>query len=599
MGPKAPRKRLSSQTLVETGMAEEREKNLLRVAADDWTVLFEWPGPGKAAASVERSDGFTLVHLDLPEGTLGEYHISVQQPFLDIHRSWVGKFHVWQGLELTSVAMNFNFTTAANHSLPVVCNYSRSGENRGVVGLLDQVPLTKINQRLVIEEPPMHLLQTQFTRARRTGGFRETVVLYREAPHFAEAVRRFMRFCRRRQGIEPLPAPEWARDPVWCSWYSHLYLLVQRDVEAQIPHLKKLGIRTVLIDASWFQSKNTDTGCQLESGDYCVNKNFFPDLPGLSRRLHDEGLKLMLWCAPLFVGVRARSRKAMAPYCTWDGKIRTSVLCPFCEESKAHGRGVMERLMSDYQLDGMKLDFMDADFKDTIEPPCVDPAHDHGDGNYGAAMIEFMRALRDGILKVNPDAAIEYRISYSTLATLPFANCHRGNDAPYDADYMRRENLFLRLFCEYPSAIWNDYAYWHAGEKIENVSLMLGGQIFSGGVPTLGTDLTHLSDQERRVIGRWMRFYRRHRDTLARAALTVHSADSILSVSSLRSAEKGEAFVLLAGQHIPAQIALAPDVRQAWVFNASAEKRGGLTLTNGASSSRVRIAGLGPVRLAL
>ncbi len=587
------RKRLSTQTLVETGMSEVREANLLRVEADDCAVILELSGQGKPVASVERCEGFTLVHFDLPEGPLGEYRISAQQPCIDIQRSWVGKFHAWEGLELTSIALNFSFETSANHSLPVVCNYTRAGENRGVVGLLNHVPPTKVNQRVVMDSPPMHLLQTQFTRSLKTGGFRETVVIGRCKGHFADAIRRFMTFCREKQGIEALPTPEWAREPVWCSWYSHLYLLTQPDVEAQIPHLKKLGIRTIVIDASWFQLKNTDTGATWESGDYRMNETFFPDFRGLARRVHAEGMRIMLWCAPLFVGEHAKKRKLLAPYCTWDGTTRTIILCPFCEESKAHARELAERMMRDYDLDGLKLDFMDQ-----LNTPCVDPAHDHGDGNHGAAMIEFMRALRDAILGVKPDAAIEYRISYSNLTTLPFANCHRGNDAPYDADYMRRENSYLRLFCEYPSAVWSDYAYWHAQEKPENISLMLGGQIFSGGVPTLSIDFTKCTDKERQLVARWMKFYRLHRDTLAKAELTVHSADSVLSVTSLQNAAQGEAFVLLAGQHIPETIALKPKIRRAWILNASAQKAGHVTLTAGKASTRIQLAGSGLVAVA-
>ena len=592
MAQDPPKKRPSNEALAATGTPEERADDLLRVAVDDWMVLLEWQGGGKPTSSVERRDGFTLVHFDLPEGPLGEYRISVQQPFIDIYRSWAGAVDCWRGTELTSIALNYSFDTAANLNLPVICNYDRLGANRGVVGLLDHAPLTRVNQRPMIEQPPMQLLQTQFARSRKSGGFRETVVISREGLRFSEAIRRFMRFCRERQGIEPLPAPEWARDPVWCSWYSHLYTLTQRDVEAHIPLLKGLGFRTVLLDASWF--KRPDQAYSWVWGDYRVEKSLFPDLRGLSRRVRDEGLKLMVWCSPLYVGAQAQSRQAMAPYCVLAGERRSNRLCPFCAESIAHAREVVERVMSDYELDGLKIDFMDK-----TDPPCADPAHDHGDGNFGAAMAEFMRELRDGILKVNPDAAIEYRIRYSTLASTPFANCHRGNDAPYDADYMRRENLFLRLFCEYPSAVWSDYAYWHAQEKPANVSLMLGQQVFSGGVPTLSVDLTRCGQEHTEVIGRWLAFYQEHRDALARAELTVLSADSVFSVSSLQDRDQGVAFALLAGQHIPARLDLGSGVRKAWVLNASAEEDGVLTLAAGGSSARVRIAGPGPVHLAI
>lgn len=587
---KAIKKNISSQVLAETGTAELREENILNVEADGWNVLIELQGKLKPTATVEHYGKFTLVHFDFPAGQLGEYQISVQQPFTDICRSWTGKFYAWEGLELTSIALNFSFEASASCNLPVICNYNREGMNRGVVGMLDHIPATQINQRPILETPPMHLLQTKFTRTRKKGGFRETVVIYRAKTHFPEAIKNFMRFCKEKQGVVPLPAPEWARKPVWCSWYSHLYVLTQNNVEEQIPHLKKLGIRTVIIDASWF--KKPEEAYFRKSGDYRAEKSLIPDLLGLSRRLHAEGLKLMLWCVPHFLGVHSQKRKTMEPYCIWDGKERGYHLCLFCKESRAHAKELVGRLMRDYELDGLKIDFMDHN-----GDACLDTKHEHGDGNREAAKIEYMRDIRDGILKVKPDAAIEYRIGYSNIVSLPFANCHRGNDAPYDSDYMRRENLFLRLFCEYPSAVWNDYAYWHAKENPVNISIMLGVQIFSGGVPTISIDLARCGDAQKRVIGRWMNFYRGHLDTLAKAELTVHSADSIMSVTSLQNLKKGEAFVLLAGQHIPARINLKSGIRDIWILNASAEKKGEMEITLGKRSSIVRISGRNPVRV--
>ncbi|HPN84448.1 MAG TPA: alpha-galactosidase, partial [Victivallales bacterium] len=428
--------------------------------------------------------------------------------------------------------------------------------------------------------------QTMFTRSRKNGGFRETLVIYQGKQHFAEAVKKFLKFIKHIQNISPLPAPEWAFKPVWCSWYSHLYKFTQSDLEEQIPFLKKLGIGTVLVDASWFQSSCTGVGCINESGEYAMNKDMFPDFKGLAKKIHEAGLKLMLWCAPMQIGKRSRIRKRMEPYCVLKGQERTIVLCPFCKESKDHARKNVERMMRDYELDGIKLDFIDQGGAE-----CNDPAHDHGDGNTGAAVIDFLKYIRDGILKVKPDAVIEYRIRYSTPSTLPLANCHRGNDSPFDSDYIRRENLFLRLFCEYPSAVWSDYAYWHRNEKPENVSLMLGSQIFSGGVPTLSVDLPKCSSTQLAIIKRWMKFYLEHSVSLAKAELIVNSADSIMSTASLLNQKDSIAYTMLSGQHIPAKIKIKYGIKEIWIFNASAEKSGEMEIMSGKRSIRVKISG--------
>lgn len=577
------RKSRKKTARVETGTAEQSEGVTQRIAFDGWEAIVEWAGPGEAAVGVERRDGVTLVHFDLPAGPLGEYHLRIRRPFVDIHRSWVGHVDQWRGSELTSIALNYTYESRANSSMPIVCNYNRAGENRGVIAMLNQAPQTTVNQRPVLDQPPMQWLQTSFTRRRVRGGMRETIVLCREPIHYAAAVANTQRLLARWNNIAPLPAPAWAREPVWCSWYSHLYVLKQHDIEAQIPHLKAMGIRTVLIDASWF--KTPQTAYHWIWGDYHVEKSQMPDLPGLSRRLHGEGLKLMLWCAPLYVGAKAQARRAMEPYRAFDGKQRHDRLCPFCPEAVEHASRLVGRLMREYDLDGLKLDFM----SEGDDPPCVDPKHDHGDGDYGRAMLGLMAGVRDAILEVKPDAAIEYRIGYSTLCTLNMANCHRGNDAPYDADYMRRENQFLRLFCDAPAAVWNDYAYWHPDESAENVSLMLGQQVFSGGVPTLSVDLASLRDDHRHVLRNWLDFYREHRDALAGATLRVHSADSCFSVASLENPARRVAYLLVTGACLPRAVSFTAGIERVWILNAGAEERGSIVLQSAGGGVRAEL----------
>jgi len=127
MSKKSPKDRVSNEALVETGTIEARESGLLSVSVGDWSVLFEWSGKGRVVRSTEDCEGFALVHFDLPDGPLGEYRVSVQQPLIDRHRSWVGSMDCWRGTELVSLALNYSFDTAANRHLPVVCNYARLG----------------------------------------------------------------------------------------------------------------------------------------------------------------------------------------------------------------------------------------------------------------------------------------------------------------------------------------------------------------------------------------------------------------------------------------------------------------------------------------
>lgn len=591
--PKSTRERIA-QTMIETGMAETPPEKFIVVEVDDYVVVVEWDGDGEPTAQHEHRDGLDLVHVDFPEAAPGTYHLSVQLPFKDLYRTWTGEMNCWKGIELSSVGMNYSFDTAVNRALPIICNYSRTGENRHVVSLQDHRPLTHVHQRMFFPmRPPLQRMLARFSRRRDAGSFRETVIINQQTDHWDKAVRDVISFCREAQQIPQMPTPAWGFEPVWCSWYSHIYGLTQQDMVDHIPMLKELGFRTVIIDASWF--KDRLVGMANAWGDWRMKEQWFPDFPALADQLHEAGLKVLLWCSPAFIGKLAECREEMEPYRTLgpEGK-RHDLLCPFCEESHQHAREVALRVMREYKLDGLKVDFMDR-----IEPQCHDPEHDHGDGNFGAAMERMMQTIRDAIVEVKADAVIEYRISYSTLASQPYANCHRANDAPFEVDYMRRENLFLRLFVDHPQAVWNDYAYWHQEESLANVELMLCMQIFSGGVPTVSVDLTQISAEERALIKRWLAFYNQHRESLAKAVPVIHSADSSLSLASLQHEPAGIAFLTIGGQHIPARVELAPGITTVWVLNASAELNGSLTLQAGDRTATADLNGQGPVEVAL
>src|SRR5690606_15294551 len=247
-----------------------------------------------------------------------------------------------------------------------VCNFNRTGQNRYLVGLLNHVPLTTVRQQVDISHP-LRWLNVTFTRHRSAAAFRETIVLGRKSDPFAEVIAGYGALCRRRQGIAALPAPDWSRDPVWCSWYAFVHSDSQERIERQLPLAASLGFQTILIDALWQSRFQPGPGPLSGCGDFLPNTETFPDLKGLVARIRDHGLRAVLWCAPLWVGSQADNRQRMEKYLVLANGRREDRLNPFSRESVQHMREVVGRLMSDYELNGLKIDFMD-----TIEPQTQD-----------------------------------------------------------------------------------------------------------------------------------------------------------------------------------------------------------------------------------
>lgn len=524
----------------------------------------------RAKLSVEKRNGFTLVHFDISHQTGGAYEIVVESPFIGIEKSWVGQVQTWTGSDFVSVALNFAYETAANRFIPVICDYALSGENRLLAGLADHKPLTRVSQQVLIEHP-MRNLRLTFSRERPRGSFRETLILGLQKKPWSEIVQEYFKLCKKLSHIEVLSAPAWAHEPVWCSWYAYVTEHKQRDIENELPALREAGIRTVLIDAVWFGPYDFSDERWLfnRMGDFEPNLKEWPDMKGLVEKIHRAGMKAILWCAPLWVGPQSKAWKQMGKFCVLDGKKRLGRLCPNCPESIDHARKIVGRLMRDFDLDGLKIDFMDH-----VEPRCSDPHHNHSQNDFGEAMDCFMAEIREEIREINPQAVIEYRVRYSNLVTLAHANAQRGNDSPYDADYIRRQNVYLRMFGDKRQAVWSDYLYWHPDESLENISLRIGQMIFSGGVPTYSIRYSAASPKHKQITKQWNQFYLEHKDNLRRAKLQIHSADSAYSVLSLQDVKSGAAYVYLSGPFLPLEVSISPSLQNVWVLNAAAQKRG-------------------------
>ena len=95
--------------------------------------------------------------------------------------------------------------------------------------------------------------------------------------------------------------------------------------------------------------------------------------------------------------------------------------------------------MSDYALDGLKIDFLNSVMVYAGTPSTGDVA------DVGDAMTLVLREIAAAVEAVRPGSLIEFRQPYISPAVAPFADVIRADDCPADADQNRRSTLNLRL----------------------------------------------------------------------------------------------------------------------------------------------------------
>ncbi|MDR0283736.1 MAG: alpha-galactosidase [Propionibacteriaceae bacterium] len=278
------------------------------------------------------------------------------------------------------------------------------------------------------------------------------------------------------------PVSRAATWPVYSTWYAHSQRVTAEIIEAEARMAVELGCRSVFIDDGWQQhgTGRWYSGC----GDWVPDPDKFPDLRATVDRLHGRGLDVVLWVAPLLVGERSEAGAALLAYSpVYVDGLRARVLDPRRPEVRAHVAETCARLVRDYGVDGLKIDFLNNAM-----------VYSGGEESVGRAMVELLREVAGA---VGPGTLIEFRQPYVSPAVAEFADVIRAGDCPADADQNRRSIVNLRLFAA-GQVVHSDPLMWDAAAGPEAAARQVLGAFF--GVPQLSMPLASLPGAHRRVV---------------------------------------------------------------------------------------------------
>ena len=407
-------------------------------------------------------------------------------------------------------------TVRANSGVPYLSLIARTGENRFAFGLADQLTDTRIEGRLTEATGCYHFAVRKPTAGEVgegglsvAGCWEETVFVSTRRAPWPEVLRAYAELVDATTGAAGLPVPAAAFDPVYCTWYAIHHDVSDAWARRQAALAAELGFGTWLTDDGWF-IEDGQFADYSKAGDWmpCLPK--FPDFRDHVAAIQALGLRYLLWVAPFMVGTESeaatRYRHLLIP---GQERERFDNLSPWLPETGQIVTDLLTRLVTDYGLDGLKIDFLDA-------------VRDHGGRPTGAEATSFgerfsriMADAIDALARDKPDLLIEFRNSYSNLASRRYANLYRSSDVPFNPTLNRLQAIFLRLLVP-DRAVHLDPVVWHPGESDENVAVHLINGIVS--VPTISIDLERCPQSHLRLIRHWLGFYRAHRATLAHGA---------------------------------------------------------------------------------
>jgi alpha-galactosidase len=268
------------------------------------------------------------------------------------------------------------------------------------------------------------------------------------------------------------------------------------------------------------------------------------------------GMRYILWVAPFMVGdASIAAKKYEHLMSTPVANLYFSNLSPWHEETTPYITNLLERLVTDYGLDGLKIDFVDSIHFDAERNP------KESSQSLGEAVYSTLKTAINRLAELKPDVLIEFRNTYANLASRQLANIYRSSDVPINFILNRWQVTMLRLLTP-DRAIHFDPALWHQDDSDENVAVHLINAIIS--VPMVSIELEVYPQNHYDLIRYWISFYNEHRDTIIRGDFQPHFIFG--HVGLIRFVGKEEQIIGLYGD-IP--VTIQQDPIPLWILNAS------------------------------
>jgi alpha-galactosidase len=284
-------------------------------------------------------------------------------------------------------------------------------------------------------------------------------------------------------------------------------------VEKQCRLAKELGCDAVIIDDGW-QTEDNNRG-YAHCGDWEVYEKKFPDMSAHIARLHQIGMKSLLWFSVPFIGFKSRA------YSRFKGKflfemesMHAAVLDPRYPEVREYLIHLYEKTIREWDLDGLKRDFVDqftpteANYQDNAKGRDID--------SIPVAVDRLLRDTMTRLSRIKTDILIEFRQPYIGPLMRNYGNLFRAGDCPNDAICNRVRTVDVGLLAG-STVSHSDMLMWSREETVESAALQFLSILFS--VPQISFKLDEIPQDHQRMLRFWLGFWRDHRDILLDGAL--------------------------------------------------------------------------------
>jgi len=423
-------------------------------------------------------------------------------PSADVYQFWNSKIQT----DKVTVWGN-HIGSRASSQVPLLCYLNSKDDNRFTFALSDA--LNKINTNSWLrEEDSRYYCQVELfsePHPEITEYILQIRIDRRNIP-FYQSISESTDWWANMDNYKPAPVPHDARMPMYSTWYSFHQNLEVAEVIKECRLGKEIGLEAVIVDDGW-QTMDNKRG-------YAYTGDWEPDRIGNMKAfvdsIHGIGMKFLLWYSLPFIGEKAKL------YPDFKGKYLhhwesqgTWVLDPRYPEVREHIINTYEIALTEWGLDGFKLDFLGWFYADDKTDMTATNGRDFASVNEATdkLMTDIMARLR----KIEPEIMIEFRQPYIGPLMRKYGNMFRAADCPNMEVVNRVRTTDLRI-ASGNTAVHSDMFVWHKSDPVESAALQILNIMFS--VPQLSVKLDSIPEDHFQMVQYWMQYWKDNQKVL-------------------------------------------------------------------------------------
>lgn len=497
--------------------AAEFNKTVKNIAPADVTVSCAEPGTWKFDIKGVRSSddtGEVTISIESAESAVPpKFTVALTIPQVNISHRWVPAFFD------TMIPPDWMAKCPSNLAvwMPLYTFFSDNGENRLTVATSEVKRQVDFNGG-VREEGSVLPIKFDFFNKKELPirSYSVTVRYDWTKRHYSETIPDAAEWMTKKANLKVADVPDAAFDPLYSTWYCFHQNVFADQIEKECAIASKLGMKVLIVDDGW-ETEDTNRGYAF-NGDWEVSKMRFPDMASHVKKIQALGMKYMVWYSVPFVGKNSKNyERFKGKYLAEVNHEGAAILDPRFPEVREFLIGTYEKALKEWNIDGFKLDFIDA-FRGKNEKL-------RGNGRdidtVPEAIDRLMKDVYSRLNAIKPGILIEFRQAYVGPGIRQYGNMMRVGDCPGNFTANRIGIAKLRMTSG-KSAVHADMLEWNPGETVEGAARNVINCLFS--VIQYSMMLRDLPPEHLKMIDAWLKFTLEHRGALLKGGFKPHLA---------------------------------------------------------------------------